>query len=243
MLGDNPEKTKNPLKKAMRRRNGKTVQFAPPTYVEPPDVEYSTEEEMDSDAEYNHHNDESTEVQDGDQDVERDEPTAVEPLQSRKPGNDFDSTDETRTSGDSQLMDNQRTAADSERASDEALERSGIYFQVHSSSFLTKPTDDATAAGRSRKGTVRNTDSFFKDDNMETRKINLTPSLLRDDSSGSTIKSTEGKEVSFFLFLDHSICLLQDLSNTREGVSIRLRNPNPRRKARKIRSAKRKKAC
>lgn len=60
--------------------------------------------------------------------------------------------------------------------------------------------DDATAPGRSRKGTVRNTDSFFRDENTETRKINLTPSLLRDDSSGSTTKSLDAKEVKF-LFL------------------------------------------
>ena len=39
-------------------------------------------------------------------------------------------------------------------------------------------------------------DSFFKDDGVETRKINLTPSLLRDDSSGSTIKSADVKDVS-----------------------------------------------
>ncbi len=45
MLGDNPEKSKNPLKKAMRRRNAKTVQFSAPTYVEASDVEYSTDEE------------------------------------------------------------------------------------------------------------------------------------------------------------------------------------------------------
>src|ERR1700761_3317812 len=45
MLGDNPEKSKNPLKKAMRRRNAKTVQFAPPTYYEPSDYEYSDEED------------------------------------------------------------------------------------------------------------------------------------------------------------------------------------------------------
>ena len=47
----------------------------------------------------------------------------------------------------------------------------------------------------SRKGTVRNTDSFFKDDGVETRKINLTPSLLRDDSNGSVLKSNEAKDV------------------------------------------------
>ena len=47
---------------------------------------------------------------------------------------------------------------------------------------------------KSRKGTVRNTDSFFKDDNVETRKINLTPSLLRDDGN-SAIRSVEPREV------------------------------------------------
>src|ERR1700753_839762 len=45
MLGDQAEKTKNPLKSAMRRRKAKTVSFANPTYIDPSDVEYSTEEE------------------------------------------------------------------------------------------------------------------------------------------------------------------------------------------------------
>lgn len=45
MLGDSPEKTKNPLKKAIRRRNAKTVQFAAPTYVEASDYDYDTEDE------------------------------------------------------------------------------------------------------------------------------------------------------------------------------------------------------
>ena len=38
---------------------------------------------------------------------------------------------------------------------------------------------------------MRNTDSFFKDENTETRKITLTPNLLRDDSSTSTTGSRE----------------------------------------------------
>ena len=48
---------------------------------------------------------------------------------------------------------------------------------------------------KSRNGTVRNTDSFFKDDSVETRKITLTPNLLRDDSSSSTVRSVDSKEV------------------------------------------------
>lgn len=45
MLGDNAERTKNPLKKAMKRRAAKTVQFAAPTYVEASDYDYSDEED------------------------------------------------------------------------------------------------------------------------------------------------------------------------------------------------------
>ncbi|KMP08636.1 hypothetical protein CIRG_08317 [Coccidioides immitis RMSCC 2394] len=45
MLSDNAEKPKNSLKKAIRRRNAKTVTFASPTYFEASDIDYSTEEE------------------------------------------------------------------------------------------------------------------------------------------------------------------------------------------------------
>jgi len=45
MLGDNAERSKNPLKKAKRRRNAKQVSFAAPTYVEASDYEYSSADE------------------------------------------------------------------------------------------------------------------------------------------------------------------------------------------------------
>lgn len=47
MLGDIPERSKNPLKKAMRRRNAKMVTFAAPQYREASEVEWS-ESESDS---------------------------------------------------------------------------------------------------------------------------------------------------------------------------------------------------
>src|SRR5690242_15451574 len=47
MLGDTAEKSKNPLKKAMRRRNAKTVQFGPPAYVDAVDYDYSSDENGD----------------------------------------------------------------------------------------------------------------------------------------------------------------------------------------------------
>lgn len=84
MLGDNPEKSKNPLKKAMRRRNAKTVQFTAPTYVEASDVEYSSEEEDEGDGGYfgQRHDDEDTNGEDQDQDNMTEEGTTAEPLKS-----------------------------------------------------------------------------------------------------------------------------------------------------------------
>lgn len=57
MLGDQEEDKKgagplNPLKKAMRRRNVKTVQFTAPSYVEPSENEYSSDEDEEGDGEY-----------------------------------------------------------------------------------------------------------------------------------------------------------------------------------------------
>ncbi|KAF4998009.1 hypothetical protein FGRMN_3461 [Fusarium graminum] len=52
----------------------------------------------------------------------------------------------------------------------------------------TQDSDDmlfdskAEGPSRSRNGTVRNTDSFFRDETVETKKITLTPNLLRDDN-------------------------------------------------------------
>ncbi len=78
MLGDNPERSKNPLKKAMRRRNAKTVQFSDPTYYEASEVDYSSDEDEAGGSQ-----------QDGDVEVDEnearaddrdDEITAVEPL-------------------------------------------------------------------------------------------------------------------------------------------------------------------
>ena len=136
MLGDSQEKSKNPLKKAMRRRNAKTVQFAPPTYVDAPNVEYSTEEEAESDGEYVGQAEESSEVQDGDQEVDANETANVEPLKSRTQGNEINSIDEAQqASGDSQIIDDQRNTTESERTSDETFERPGETLSNQALSF------------------------------------------------------------------------------------------------------------
>ena len=84
MLGDNPEKSKNPLKKAMRRRNAKTVQFTAPTYFEASEVEYSSEEEEEPEGDYFSQGQEE-EVADRpgeDQELMTDKSATVEPLKS-----------------------------------------------------------------------------------------------------------------------------------------------------------------
>ncbi|EED14881.1 SH3 domain protein, putative [Talaromyces stipitatus ATCC 10500] len=165
MLGDNAEKSKNPLKKAMRRRNAKTVTFASPTFFEASDIDYSTEEE-EEDAEQLEEEEIRVEPQDAQYDVQ-DEDMVVEPLRP-KPHKEKVSrvvepeTEETQT---------EPSSPEKPRPSDESFER----------------------PARSRNGTLRNTDSFFNDDTAETKKISITPSLLRDDNGVSKSEAQEGR--------------------------------------------------
>ncbi|KAI2791335.1 hypothetical protein POX_c04192 [Penicillium oxalicum] len=146
MLGDNSEKSKNPLKKAMRRRNAKTVNFAPPTYIEASDVEYSTERKTN---------------------METNEDIVVEPLRTR-------SQKERPLQGSDD--DLSPIKQESDRAASEAKRSSEDFFDP-----------EEPIVSRSRNGTVRNTDSFFKDDTAEPKKISLTPNLLRDESNGAAL--------------------------------------------------------
>ena len=166
MLGDQGEKSKNPLKKVIRRRNAKTVTFAPPTYVEASDVDYSTDEE---EGEGDLYGEKEPLEQDNDQKEQQqdeDQITATEPQKARSEIREVKSEP-----GDLERTTSSDIQRDSDEISEGRLENS-----------------------KSRNGTVRNTDSFFKDDSVETRKITLTPNLLRDDSSTSTRTSNESKE-------------------------------------------------
>ncbi|RYP16607.1 hypothetical protein DL767_010156 [Monosporascus sp. MG133] len=174
MLGDQTEKTKNPLKSAMRRRK-KTVTFTAPTYVDYSDFDYSTDEE-EGEGEV------SAQQQQGQQAQQQataqkavievaddDEGAKVEPLKPRGQKQAKPATAKVREKND---VD--------EASEDEALRASDEIF-------------DGKSERTSRNGTVRNTDSFFKDDTIETKKITLTPGLLRDDNEGRG--SSDSKEV------------------------------------------------
>ena len=86
MLGDEEDKKTanplNPLKKAMKRRNAKTVQFAAPSYVEPSDVEYSSDEE-EGNGEYGAQEQDGTATQSTDQSNQVDEGVVLERTQAR----------------------------------------------------------------------------------------------------------------------------------------------------------------
>ncbi|KAL8717232.1 MAG: hypothetical protein Q9225_005506 [Loekoesia sp. 1 TL-2023] len=195
MLSDAPEKSRNPLKKAIKRRNGKTVQFAAPTYVEASDVEYSTEEdEEDGDGEYLPNEEERPENQEPEPESRQDETTIVEPLKSgsREADNTIEPQGQVNPAA---TGDDQNNGIEKARTSDEMFESIGILSITSMYKIQLLIAEDHDTASKSRKGTLRNTDSLFKDDNTETRKINLTPSLLRDDSSSSTVRSVESKEL------------------------------------------------
>ncbi|KAJ5773534.1 hypothetical protein N7457_008430 [Penicillium paradoxum] len=162
MLGDNNEKSKNPLKKAMRRRNAKTVNFGPPMYIDASDVDYSTDDDSEHGDFFN-----DDETLDGEEEDEQEqaEDIVVEPL--RPKGQKENPTDLGDANG-AEKQDSQRASSDQRPLSEE-------FFEA-----------EEPIVSRSRNGTVRNTDSFFNDDTAEPKKISLTPNLLRDIRDGDS---------------------------------------------------------
>ncbi|KAL3456915.1 hypothetical protein BJX64DRAFT_269883 [Aspergillus heterothallicus] len=174
MLGDNLEKSKNPLKKAMRRRNAKTVTFTSPTYIEASDVEYSTEEEMDDDVSFT---DEYASRDEYDTQDEQDEDIVVEPLRPKSQ----------RDKGAQEVQ----SAHETQEANAASPEKQRSSQEIFEQESPTSPTSSELGVSRSRNGTLRNTDSFFKDDTVETKKISLTPNLLRDDTGAASNEPRE----------------------------------------------------
>lgn len=137
MLGDNAEKSKNPLKKAMRRRNAKTVTFtSSPVYREPSDVEYSTEEEDEADDPFfDNDNDEEnvkSDTNDG-QEESQNENIVVEPLRPKvQTDNDGSNAHEAEPGRDS--------SPERVRASEDSFDKLGEhnFFPLMILSHLTK---------------------------------------------------------------------------------------------------------
>ncbi|KAI2639623.1 hypothetical protein GGS26DRAFT_580375 [Hypomontagnella submonticulosa] len=182
MLGDQAEKAKNPIKAAMKRRKLKTVTFTAPTYVDYSDIDYSTEEEdgdeekqalqqADSQQQSQTQDDKLASQQAKDDMSDDDESAKVEPLKPKGP----------------QKQVRVESAKAEERSSSDLVAQ-GDVRRDSNDMFDSKP-ERVT-----RNGTVRNTDSFFKDETIETKKITLTPGLLRDDNESRI--SSDSKDSS-----------------------------------------------
>jgi hypothetical protein len=173
--GEGGDKSKNLLKKAMRRRNAKAVTFGSNTYVEASEYEYSTDEEDGEEMAIDKPQNGAEQQNEGDQDVE-DSNMAPEPLKIGHPkeSSSTGSNEQNASSGTLDTNTNKDTATEAE----------------------PRDSQDTSERKVSKNGTIRNTDSFFRDENVETRKITLTPNLLRDDTSSnsSTTRSFELKE-------------------------------------------------
>lgn len=199
MLGDNPDRSINPLKKAMRRRNAKTVQFIGNTYYEASDNDYSSDEE-DPDRDGQRDDGEGAPVEQQKENEEQDDIKAVEPLSVR--GQNEESNEdkiEPLEQPQSAKAAVDATNQDSSTTKEDVSDRQSRFIRrvLAEHGIRLELTFSADAIIKTRNGVVRNTDSFFKDDNVETRKITLTPNLLRDDSSASMARS-DLREVGTF---------------------------------------------
>lgn len=175
MLGDNTEKSKNPLKKAMRRRNAKAVQFAAPTYYEPSEYDYSDEEEEGEESQMDQLGVENPDDADQGEDQQEDSTNSTEAQESREP---------VAVNGIQRVASNDSVKN----------ELSSSPTKGQQSPFGLEHKQSEEPVQRSRKGVVRNTDSFFKDDTVETKKISLTPRLLRGDSDSGVSTEQEVRQ-------------------------------------------------
>lgn len=193
MLSDNSEKSRNPLKKAMRRRNTKTVQFAAPTYVEASDYDYSSSDDEDNMIDPYASALQMENGSHAEQEAEAEE--------SKAESKDATAEGRSSTSSNRASFDREQAATaaqalaaagvggDDEPVSPKLVDKTGECELVQTASDRVPTNSTEAAPLKSRK--TRNTDSFLKDDTIETRKITLTPGILRDESGSIKSPITE----------------------------------------------------
>ncbi|POS82894.1 hypothetical protein EPUL_005016, partial [Erysiphe pulchra] len=170
MLGDQPDRYKTPLIKAFRKRSTKTVVFTDPTYFEASENDYTTEED-EEDEEYFGHMIQRDQVNDSNEkERDIDENISIEPL---------------------------KISSDANEAGMDEMERDGSPTSYGINNSVTNgESQDGRSVTKPRSGTLRNAEPIFPDDSVETRKITLTPDLLRDDSSPTAVRvSNELREI------------------------------------------------
>ncbi|KAG7428725.1 Tip elongation aberrant protein Tea4 [Fusarium oxysporum f. sp. raphani] len=184
MLGDTAEKKQQTFKSPIRFGR-KTVTFTSPTYHDYTEIDdYSSDEE---DLDDLFAGSTTTTKQDQQQEQKKDtrdpastisiieddsseESARVEPLKPR--------------SNKEVKMAMEPSKVDTVEEEDETRSSEEILFD-----------NRQEGPSRSRNGTVRNTDSFFRDETVETKKITLTPNLLRDDNQPRPSQDSTTKDI------------------------------------------------
>lgn len=212
------EKSKSTFRSALRGKKKKTVAFSEPTYVNYSDMEYSSDEEdvdehFDSQVQDGDHAEAGTDTNaGGDADAHAEAQDQLHQQQQKQRQEDQHDgqggVDEEQHFTDDAMMDESarveplKPKAHKEAASPAAATAAA---PEPSKEDVDEKDDDGPSdveqletkpdgPSRSRNGTVRNTDSFFKDETVETKKITLTPNLLRDDNT-TPRPSAESKEL------------------------------------------------
>ena len=160
MLSDTVhEKSRNPLKKAMRRRNAKAVQFADPIYHEACGYEYSSEEEGGEGAEGEGGADGNIEV--------------------------YDDADEAEGGGKKAAGPTKRNSGEKDRAARptvSVINPPGSEARVAEAAVKRESEEGVKLRPNPAPSAIRHPDSaIFRDENTGTKKLTLTPNLLRDD--------------------------------------------------------------
>ncbi|KAK5079227.1 protein phosphatase regulator [Lithohypha guttulata] len=167
-------------------KDGSIVNFAPPTYFEPEERVWSDEEDdEDEDGPILQTQDDTVEQT---QEHSQDPQQVQEDHQGQQVQQVNDITEPQRVQPASATI--HRVNADED--TDEEEPSSPVRAETQALAPLQPGSQEGVQ--RSRKGVVRNTDSFFRDDTVETKKISLTPGLLRDDST--TAAAQNGQQIS-----------------------------------------------
>lgn len=184
MLSDGQDKPRKQNKKGMRRRNAKAVQFAAPTYVEPSDYDYTSDEDDASPEDAMAH------------------PVAQQADQG-EPHKDEQQKPSTRIDTTTPAANTSTAIKSPEEISATSLSPSSPLRDTHGHDEPLSPKmidrNEAAPLKASRKGTPRNADSFLRDETAEPQKMSLTPGwLARDDpvtqspdADGNSIDSLE----------------------------------------------------
>jgi hypothetical protein len=167
MLGDQASKQKSTFKSIRKRK--KTVTFTDPTYVDYSDINYSSDED-----ELEEMLNSSSVVQQQQQ-QQKDQQEQDSDKKTQQAATDGDEITEEAAKVEPLKTRSQKDAPAAEVAKDTNME---IEEARDSEEILDGRNE---TVNKSKYGTVRNTDSFYRDETVETKKITLTPKMLLDD--------------------------------------------------------------